>query len=101
MGNWGSRLDPTQALHVTSGRYFIPAQVLMLTGGIMRQSLRRLLDLILWQWRLKKGQERRTVSYMLRKVPDMRTFHTRGNQQENRDESKGVSSAPGQGQPRL
>lgn len=67
----------------------------------MRQSLRHLLDIILQQWRLKKGQERRTVSNKLRKVPAMGTFHTRGNQQENQDESTGVSSAPGQGQPHL
>lgn len=101
VGNWGSRLDPIQTLHVTLGRFVIPAQVLMLKRGLMRQSLRPFLDLILWQWRLKKRQERRTVSNMLGKVPAMGTFHTRGNQQENRGESMGVSSAPGQGQRRL
>lgn len=88
VGNWGSRLDPIQTLHVTLGRFVIPAQVLMLKRGLMRQSLRPFLDLILWQWRLKKRQERRTVSNMLGKVPAMGTFHTRGNQQENWEESR-------------
>lgn len=47
VGNWGSSLDPRQTLHVSLGRQFIPAQVLMLKRGLTRQSLRPFLDLIL------------------------------------------------------